>query len=290
MTMSNSSLIASFKEGGTKGSASNMFIDGDVLYSFGKHFPLLVRMKHWGKGCFLLNADPYSVTTRQHQGLCFRTATVSVAFSCLQGALNNYRAYHNYEKIHLIDKEGERWDHIGWWQGNSGTTRKALTDKERDTLPEQEREGCYERTERRPEGAVLRIGRRYYLSSMDGNNYFFTWLPHRCETVNEAFVDLTPTWALYKEHKRQGEWFFIPTDRKFPSKAVKKWNWLRSRVIKEWHHKARDMVILSKDKIFARGTVRHANGDHKMLNLGEQWHHAVESNHKGSWGVQGRVD
>lgn len=41
----------------------NVFFSGDVLYSYGTHFPLAVRYK----GKMLLNADSYSVTTSKHQ-------------------------------------------------------------------------------------------------------------------------------------------------------------------------------------------------------------------------------
>ena len=41
----------------------NVFFSGDVLYSYGTHFPIAVRYK----GKMLLNADSYSVTTSKHQ-------------------------------------------------------------------------------------------------------------------------------------------------------------------------------------------------------------------------------
>jgi len=41
----------------------NVFFSGDVLYSYGTHFPLAVRYN----GKMLLNADSYSVTTSKHQ-------------------------------------------------------------------------------------------------------------------------------------------------------------------------------------------------------------------------------
>ncbi len=52
--MNQRTLIEKFvKEGRTRGKASNLFIEGNVLYSYGHHFPLLVRMP-WG---FLQNGD-----------------------------------------------------------------------------------------------------------------------------------------------------------------------------------------------------------------------------------------
>jgi len=42
----------------------NVYFDGDVLYSYGSHFPLAIKYK----GRVLLNGDSYSVTTSKHQG------------------------------------------------------------------------------------------------------------------------------------------------------------------------------------------------------------------------------
>jgi len=42
-------LIQEFREGATKGRASHMFIEEDILYSYGRHFPLAVRYKRDGE-------------------------------------------------------------------------------------------------------------------------------------------------------------------------------------------------------------------------------------------------
>jgi hypothetical protein len=51
-------------KGRIAGEYGHIFYEGDILYDFGHHFPMLIRHK-WG---YLLNADKYSSTTSKHQG------------------------------------------------------------------------------------------------------------------------------------------------------------------------------------------------------------------------------
>lgn len=312
-------LVKEFEKGATKGSASNLFIERDIMYSWGRHFPLLVRMPHWGENKYLLNADDYSASTRGHQGLCFGLATVQIPFSALNQALNGERpgsvARHtiqfDVEKLHLIDKGADRWDSTGnwiYWYGErtvrsksrygfgdrecSERLQKIITHAEYDVLPDSEKEKCLPEKERRPEACVIRYGRKYYLSSMDGWNYFISLLPGKVETVDEAFAALKPAEINGSEYKRQGEWFFIPVSATVPRKEIQKKKFLTNK-IKELphHHYVRDYALIFGYKHpLVRGTVRHTQGDHGMLKLGEDWYMVIESNHKGSWGAQGRVD
>ena len=41
-----------------------MFIEGDTIYSYGKHFPIALRL---GNNIFLVNVDKYSSSTSKHQ-------------------------------------------------------------------------------------------------------------------------------------------------------------------------------------------------------------------------------
>ena len=310
-------LVHDFEKGKEKGVASNMFIGGDILYSYGRHFPMLVRMPHWGKDKYLLNADVYSPSTSQHQAQCAGIATVQIPFSALNGALSLERSrWHTSrmqfqpEKLHLIDKGDERWDNTGRWiwrykremvTEGVGTqweyTRelykeKVISQTEYDALPEDEKEYCHRQRERRPESCVLRYGRKYYLSSMDGANYFISLLPGKVETVDAAFEMLKPAMINGAPYHRQGEWFFVPVDTKVPKKEIRKQQYLVNRE-KELprHHRVRDLALQFGFKYpLVRGTVRHDNRDHPMLKLGEVWHMAIESNHKMSWGAAGNVD
>lgn len=62
--MNNRELCAAFANGATSGKGSNMYIDGAVLYSYGRHWPLAIRRPD---GAVFVNADRYSVTTSRHR-------------------------------------------------------------------------------------------------------------------------------------------------------------------------------------------------------------------------------
>ncbi len=198
-----------------------MIFDGDVLYSYGHHFPLVVRLP-WG---YLMNADNRSVTTSQHQSHCASWVQLQVPFSALGHVIDvsSYgivdRFSHSVRPIEICP---EVWEHRGWIRWSEEHKREYLTNKEYDALPKSEKELCHEDRERRPSQAVLEIDGKYYLSGMDmcgatkrrGGVYFLAELPCPCQSVSEAL------WHLESEqvHKareqgvvviRQGEWFFV---------------------------------------------------------------------------------
>lgn len=178
--LSQSKLIDRFQNGRTHGTASHMYIDGDTLYSYGHHFPLLVRRKFG----YLLNGDKYSSTTSQHQGACRQLATVIIPFSALHSARVNPYSFD------LVDKDAERID-----------TRQY---KDKDG-------NLHEVEERRPESCIIKQDNRYFLSSMDNWRYFIVELPQPCDTCPQAFDMLIPPQVKGKEYQRQGEWFIIPS-------------------------------------------------------------------------------
>lgn len=61
--MNNRQVAEAFARGETKGNGNNMFIENNVLFSYGYHFPLAVRVA----GGFLFNVDRYSNSTSKHQ-------------------------------------------------------------------------------------------------------------------------------------------------------------------------------------------------------------------------------
>jgi len=61
--MNNTQLALRFFEGATKGKGSNMFIEGDTIYSYGYHFKIAVRYN----GYCLFNSKSYSHSTSKHQ-------------------------------------------------------------------------------------------------------------------------------------------------------------------------------------------------------------------------------
>ena len=70
-------LMAAFVKGARKGKAASVYIEGDTIYSYGRHFPLAVRTANG----FLVNKDKYSVTTSKQQGyLKYELLGLPVAF------------------------------------------------------------------------------------------------------------------------------------------------------------------------------------------------------------------
>lgn len=66
--VTNKEIIENFIDGATTGHNRNksLFIEGDILYSYGYYFPLIIRLKD----IFLLNKTKYSNTTSKHQSIC----------------------------------------------------------------------------------------------------------------------------------------------------------------------------------------------------------------------------
>lgn len=245
MSWSHSELVERFKQGKTKGSASHMYIEGDTLYSYGSHFPLLVRVPFG----YLMNADKYSSSTSRHQRHVMGLASLQVPFSVL-GAAGVPNGTYKWDDgnwcFTIIDKKDEVWDIIAYTKrdrtceecemglknsyhnSEGGETtywsckmRKqahkvckyiSISPEKWATLSEDEQSHWSERTERRPSGAVIEWKGKYYLSSMDVESrhpdYFMVELPHAVETVDEAFESLIPAQVKDKKYRRQGEWFF----------------------------------------------------------------------------------
>ena len=64
-TMKNSDLAERYAQGATSGQGANMFIEGNIIYSHGHHFPIAIRT---GSNTALFNTSGYSQTTAVHKG------------------------------------------------------------------------------------------------------------------------------------------------------------------------------------------------------------------------------
>jgi hypothetical protein len=67
--MNNKQISANFAKGARTGKGSNLFIDGDTVYSYGYHFPLATRtaLTLEGLPVVLVNSRRYSNTTARHK-------------------------------------------------------------------------------------------------------------------------------------------------------------------------------------------------------------------------------
>lgn len=64
--MNNQQVAEAFAQEATKGTGSNLFIEGKTIYSYGYHFPIAVRSKDSHKAFF--NSNGYSHSTAIHKG------------------------------------------------------------------------------------------------------------------------------------------------------------------------------------------------------------------------------
>jgi hypothetical protein len=267
-----------------------MYVVGDVLFSYGEHFPLLVR-REFG---VLLNADKYSMTTSHHQAQCMRFASLIIPFSALGGAGIGVKEFE------LVDKSKARLDLIDYF--NVKDIRDRISPDEFNRLSTAEQENWLPHVEHRPESAILTVGDKYYLSSMDGENYFLAELPEPTHSVDDAFDMLVPNEVKGREYKRQGEWFFIKVadgdeakrlyelmdrDFVFPVKGD-----ARNR-----HIATRGCVL--DGRILVSGRILHrrswgGRGDHRMLRLSTlanlEIFQAFENRAVNSWSASGNVD
>lgn len=61
--MKNSEVAEAFANGETEAFGSHVFIGGNVIYSWGLHFPMAIRLDDG----FLINKSKYSPSTSKHQ-------------------------------------------------------------------------------------------------------------------------------------------------------------------------------------------------------------------------------
>lgn len=72
MKYNNQEIVEAFVNGEIhKGTANNIFVEGNVLYSYGEHFPMAIKLYDdegdEGNAYFIINKGKYSVTTSRHQ-------------------------------------------------------------------------------------------------------------------------------------------------------------------------------------------------------------------------------
>lgn len=71
--MKNEQVAEIFANKGTNGRSNNMFIEGAIVYSYGKHFKIAERLEN---DIILFNTDGYSTTTERHKSLVLRELNI----------------------------------------------------------------------------------------------------------------------------------------------------------------------------------------------------------------------
>lgn len=124
MSKSHNAVVQGFKNGKAyKG--SNIFSEGNILYSYGRHFPLAVRRAGINKSYVLLNADKYSNTTSRHQSLTFSVFPDDprVSFATVRAAVESVGAvfeWYTSPSFKLIDHVPDTFQSV--WESNEGFT------------------------------------------------------------------------------------------------------------------------------------------------------------------------
>jgi hypothetical protein len=153
---------------------------------------------------------------------------------------------------------------------------------------EEEANRIVEKRYHRAGSMLIREGKHSYICGMDEDSYFVTKLPKNVSTIDKAFQSLKPKAVQQWEKKnktqarRQGEWFFLPTE-------LTKVKGMRRKGLPLWKdggnkHIAQRYAVVD-DKNYVSGNVTHV--DHFDERLGKVIHEAIMNTALGSWSEQG---
>ena len=103
--LSNGEVARRFANGYTSGSSQHVFIDGDCIYSYGRHFCIARRVN----GVVLLTTRTYSNSTAKHVGLVWRALKDSEVVECYDpDATNEVNMKHYDEEIAKLEEKVRR--------------------------------------------------------------------------------------------------------------------------------------------------------------------------------------
>ncbi len=104
MGYSNSEVAHRFATGiGERCKGSNMFFEGNIIYSYGHHFPMAIK---WN-GYLLYNDERYSVSTAKHQGYVLGACSHMDIVHC--ATLEHWDYWGKKESQAFIDLNFKRW-------------------------------------------------------------------------------------------------------------------------------------------------------------------------------------
>lgn len=317
-------VVKRYKDGKTKGTASHMFIEGDVVYSYGHHFPLVVRLKNGG---YLVNGDRRSVTTTQHSGHFFSFGP-QIPFSALYQAIEHVnKGVHRFQSIEsvkditVLDTRPSTYT----WHCNCGQGHVHYYD------------GCTDGYSTHILGATLiEYGGKCMLSTIDETQkrgvYSLIVLKNTVSTIDNALLELMPdevkqltanqlspetketkykvgknnfcwncrhgkpcnghtmmryTRGVYANGvRRQGELWFVP--EVLMREGLNEVEHNKSIPLNTENHYASTLLRFNKD-IYVTGTIKHHRGEHYTVTL-KGWHKVLENTAEISFSASGRVD
>src|SRR5713101_4049904 len=270
-----------------------------TLFSYGRHFPLVVQIP----GGFLVNGSRYSVSTARHQSLALRALAESgqryavVPFNAIERAMAalNHRVPVSFlselkEAVSItVPSSEERWRSVEYMKPDGTAAYRSV-----HTLGD----------------SVIRVRDHEFVSAVDETGvgrgiYFFTQLAGRktLSSLQEALDMLKPPFVRNAEKKglevkRQGEWFAVPAriGTRQLMRDVRRGVAVHGQdhvLGRDGHHRLKHSVIYKygpkKGQVFARGSMRHTRGEHRMLALPE-WSRIVHSVQGRSYRLSGNFD
>jgi hypothetical protein len=117
--MKNSQIAERFAEGATRGKGSNMFIDGNTIYSYGYHFPIAIRVE----GGYLWNRNSYSNSTAKHKNHVAHAIGYKTLISLNTECMRELSGYNPSPKIAQVCKDR----YIDQLKNEIATTEDKLT-------------------------------------------------------------------------------------------------------------------------------------------------------------------
>jgi hypothetical protein len=302
-------VIDNFIHRGTGGKGTYVKADGDVLSSKfphnyrpwghwgwsgldGQSFPLAVRLKD---GSLLVNGARLNWPAAGHQQDLLRAlehAPVkfgAVPYSSITAAFTGGEI-RDWNQKPIATRTLQR--EVGIVVPSGGERWREVTEKDK-----------YGRTQTRQVhtlgDSVLRLHDRFYLSAVDPTGagaglYFLAELQtdRPPASLDEAFNALKPKIVREAEARgsavhRQGEWFAIPTmfrTSELMRDVERGVAVFRQRHVlgRDGHHQLEEAVLYRvgprKGEVFARGVLKHTEGDHHDLDLGTiRWHQIVKN-------------
>jgi hypothetical protein len=310
---SHESVITDFVRKGTGGRGHYVFANeadhavfsvGNMPWRFPGPLPLAVRLRDGG---FLANGVALNWPRRRHQNLVLRELEHAnepfgvVPFDAItaawtDGVVRDY--FRGPLKVSELRREiqvvvpsaGEKWQEV-MVRDKYGRER-------------------FERVHTLGD-SVLMLKERFYLSGVDETGtsrggYFLAMLitDRPPQTLGEAYGMLKPepvraAEAQGKYVRRQGEWFAIPTNLTTSQLmrdvergiAVRREQHVLGRA---GHHRLEEAVIYrvgpQRGEVYARGVLRHTNGEHRDLDLGFRWHRLIHNVQGASYSFAGNFD
>jgi hypothetical protein len=301
----NINLIEYFKTGKREHSDHWLYIEGNVLTCItnepkvGDVTPAAVKVD----GYTIINGDDVVdhvgdfgdvVDKLQDQG----DKEITTSFVCLKNAGINL---HKIKVLEITDDldVGIKYGDEGFEEFDTtvpqGATLTLYPDMDYDInedhedYKEEDANRILEKRYHRAGCMLIREGKHSYICGMDEDSYFVTKLPKNVSTIDKAFQSLKPKAVQQWEKKnncqarRQGEWFFLPTE-------LTKVKGMRRKGLPLWKdggnkHMCQRYAVTGDGKNYVSGHVTHH--DHATESLGDVIHEAHMNTALGSWSEQG---